>query len=298
MNELRNILCAVDFSPASAVALGQAIRIGTWSRSNVRAVHVVDTVVVVELESALSALQQDIRKGIVDDAWANWEEFVKGVPGTDGVPIDVVIQNRVRGIIDAAKERNADLLVIGAYGDKAPNLGVGSVASACVRRAPCRVLVVRESHKGPFRRVVACVDFSDTSRRALDEALRLAAQDSAALDVLHTFDPPWRTIHYRALAAPSDPAFREQYTRGLEGRVREFCKPFEHEMGYVKAKVVVMESAGHRSGISAYAQQVGADLIVLGARGSSNIRDFLIGSTAEKALRELHCSALVIRPVA
>jgi hypothetical protein len=45
-----------------------------------------------------------------------------------------------------------------------------------------------------------------------------------------------------------------------------------------------------------YAQGVGADLIVLGTRGRTNLRDLLLGSTAEKVLRDSVCSVLAVHP--
>lgn len=39
----------------------------------------------------------------------------------------------------------------------------------------------------------------------------------------------------------------------------------------------------------------GADLIVIGARGRSNLAYLLLGSTAERVLTRLPCSVLVVR---
>jgi len=44
-------------------------------------------------------------------------------------------------------------------------------------------------------------------------------------------------------------------------------------------------------GIAAYAKEHKADLLVLGTQGKTNLRSALLGSTAERVLRELPCSA-------
>jgi len=49
-------------------------------------------------------------------------------------------------------------------------------------------------------------------------------------------------------------------------------------------------------GIAAYAKEHRADLLVLGTQGKTNLRYALLGSTAERVLRELPCSALAAKP--
>lgn len=43
-----------------------------------------------------------------------------------------------------------------------------------------------------------------------------------------------------------------------------------------------------------YTREIGADLIVLGTRGRTNLRYVMAGSTAERLLRELPCSVLAV----
>src|SRR5262245_40235974 len=56
MDRLTSIVVGIDFSPASLTALAQALRFAEWNRATVHAVHVVDTLVVVDLQEALSPL--------------------------------------------------------------------------------------------------------------------------------------------------------------------------------------------------------------------------------------------------
>ncbi|MBM4361664.1 MAG: universal stress protein, partial [Deltaproteobacteria bacterium] len=39
-----------------------------------------------------------------------------------------------------------------------------------------------------------------------------------------------------------------------------------------------------------------ADLVVLGTRGRTNLRDLFLGSTAERVVRECPCSVLAVPP--
>jgi len=297
---ISSIVVGTDFTPCSAVALGQAIRICGWSGATLHVVHVIDTTVVIELEAALSPMQQGIRDSLTNDAERAWAEFAKGIPGAAGLPIEVAIDNRIVGILRRAREDKADLIVMGAFGHRAPDVGMGTVATACVRKSMTDVLLVRDtlSQKGsaPFKTIVAAVDFSPTSLRAVERAALFAAKDGAELHLLHAFAAPWHQLHYRAPTPLTLTHEQKQYRDGLERRLAEFCRPALEPYGTLRTKMAVYDYSGHRSGIVEYAGKVQADLIVLGTRGRTNLRDLLLGSTAEKALEESKCSILAVKP--
>lgn len=300
MKSITSIVVGTDFTPGCVAALREAIRIGLWNQASVRAVHVIDTLVATDLEEALSTFQKDVRAGLVADAQKAWERFAASIPGASAVPLEVRVDNRARGILAAANTANADLLVLGAYGSRAPDVGLGTIATACVRNAsahaPPKILLVRDTGRGAFTTVVACVDFSPTSLVALDQAARVALQDGAALHVLHVFQAPWQQLHYRAPTPEADPRFQQQYRDSLERRLVAFAATLGREIEYLKPTFAVIDDQGHRAAIPEYARRVGADLIVLGTRGRTNLRDVLLGSTAEKVLRESTCSVLAVRP--
>jgi len=297
---ISSIVVGTDFTPCSAVALRQAIRIGAWSKAKVHVVHVIDTIVVIELETALSPMQQGIRDSLVKDADKAWADFAKDIPGAAGLPIEVSINNRIVGILRRAREDRADLIVMGAFGNCAPAVGMGTVATACVRKSMTDVLLVRDTRPdmgaAPFKTIVVAVDFSPTSLRAVERAAMFAAKDEAELHLLHVFAAPWHQFHYRAPTPLTQTHEQKQYRDGLERRLAGFCRPALEPYETLRTKTAVFDYNGHRSGIVEYASNVGADLIVLGTRGRTNLRDLLLGSTAEKALAESMCSVLAVKP--
>ncbi|MDX2133007.1 MAG: universal stress protein [Planctomycetota bacterium] len=289
---------AVDFTAGSRVALHCALRIAARDNATVHPIHVIDTLVATELEEALSPYQKDLRAGLVRDAQLAWDSWRSASPGAAALPLDVRIDTRVMGILRAAADAKADLLVAGAYGTTRPDVGMGTVATACVRYAAMDVLLVRDTHPAGFRRIVACVDFSQASRAVVADAARIAAQDGAELHLLHVFRAPWHELHYPAPTPGADPRLQKQYRDGLEGRLRAFCDQCRDDLNGVTPVRQLQDDRGHRSGIVEYAANVQADLIVLGTRGKSNIRDIVLGSTAEKVLRDTPCSVLAVRVTA
>lgn len=296
MNRLKNILVAVDFSPCSEAALRQASRIAASAGVRLGVLHVVPIPIVATDPQPIFPIIFPEVPALLNGARQRWADWAPAKEAAPGVTLDVVMGSARIEIVDRVHRDHTDLLVLGAHSEPGPTRGAGSTAAACVQRAATRVLLVREGHSVAFRSVVACVDFSETSREALELAIRTAALDNAALHVLHVYEDPWRH------AAPPDdlketlPDFAERYREAVEQRLRAFCEPVEHEITALKGAYHALEFAGHGKGIVDFVTGRGCDLAVLGTRAKWNLRDFLWGSTAERVVREAPCAVLTVKP--
>jgi nucleotide-binding universal stress UspA family protein len=165
------------------------------------------------------------------------------------------------------------------------------------------VLLAREGHAGPYKSVVACTDFSDTSFRAVQMAARVARLDKAALRIVHVAMPPRLDMAYAGHPLgiwPGQPlevmGLWNDYRASLGPQLEKFVQPLKHEMADLSVTLDITEHEHYGRGITAYAREHKADLLVLGNQGKTNLRYALLGSTAERALAELPCSALVVKP--
>ena len=292
MNQLRSILVGVDFSDCSRSALEQATRLAKWNRAHLRALHALEYLILSDAAYASHIPHEKLEQDAVAEAKRRLQRWLDeaGAPAETqalvdvGAPIDCVLR-RVR-------ETKTDLLVLGVTGSSLIPMGAGTLATKCLRKAATKVMLVREGHSGPFRKLVACVDFSEQSREAVAQALRLAAQEDSEVHFLHVFTGSWGRYALVPDAWEVDEAQAAQYRHALEQRLREFVG----DTAGRSARFVVVEAANHGHGIAEYARRVGADLLVLGTKGRSNLGYVLLGSTVERLLREIPCSALVVRP--
>lgn len=297
MGAFTSLLVAVDFSPCSAAALRAALWLAGKCGGAVNVVHVLDTLVIIEQEESFSKFQQDIRAGLIAGAEKEWARFAAEIPGADALPFRVAINNRILGVVKAARETHADLVVAGAYGTRPPDTGMGTMATALVRKAMADVLLVRDTHEGVFSSIVAGVDFSPTSAKALERAVAMAALSGGDVHAVHVYRGPWLKMPFYLPAPEIDPADQRQHREGMQARLEKFCESASAQHPSVRVLPKLFDFAqGHRSGIVDYARTVNADLIVLGTRGSTNLRDVLLGSTAEKTLQESECSILTVKP--
>lgn len=296
MDRLKSVIAAVDFTPCSACALAQAVRISQWNRAALHVMHVIETLAPLDMQEMITPYIAEIQEGLVAEARSSWSAFAPDVPGKAGLDFAVAINIPLIEIMDRISRRSADLLVLGSHGASPADRGAGILATQCVRKAPCRVLLVRDTHTGPYRNVIACVDFSDTSSDALDAAIRVASQDNAALHVIHVFQPPWKRLRFKALESATAADFPVRYRDSLLAKLKDFCSATRIDVAWTKPRFSLVEASSHGAGITDYARSNSCDLAVLGTRGHTNLRDVLLGSTAERVLRDAPCSILAIKP--
>lgn len=292
MDRLAKILVAVDFSPCSADAFREAARIAAWSRASLKALHAVDV-------SLFTPIPPDPLMPVgllIEEARTLWDSFAPDCAARAATPLTIEVGRSRDVILDQVRLEVPDLLVIGAHSDLDARRAIGGTAAACVQHAETKVLVVRESQSGPFKSVVACVDFSDTSRTALEQAIRIAVQDSAQLHILHVYVDPWRGRTAKAPADVDAPSFRKAHQGAVDVHLRKFCEPLAHEIGALRAEFHSTLATSHGEGIIDFVRSRKCDLAVLGTRAKWNIRDFLWGSTAERVVRECPSSILTLKP--
>jgi universal stress protein E len=280
-----SILVGTDFSDCSRSAISHALRIGRAWGAAVNAVHVIEAPdPLASGDPTLGGAQREVLRQLVADAHARWTATVATLPGASGVPFEVITGGRLPAIRRALEQHAAGLLVLGAHGETRPNVGLGTLASGCIRGLPEDVLVVRDAFTGPFRTVVAGVDFSATSRRAFEAAARVAEADGARLYAVHV-----------VAAADGSAATQErlatEHGPALEAFVAESRLP-----AGLTVRREIFPYAGLRSGLLEFGAVVNADLVAIGTRGRTNLRDVVLGSTAEKLLRDSLCAVWAAKP--
>jgi nucleotide-binding universal stress UspA family protein len=189
----------------------------------------------------------------------------------------------------------AELLVLGVRGIGGEGTGAGSFATSSVRRSTRPVLLVHDSAPERFRAVLACVDFSGSAVAVVHHAAEIAARDGARLDIMHAFDPPWKRLHYRAATPEAAPVFQQQFTAACESRLEALAAPIRSGAQKLAVRTALVEGSSHGRAIVEFAREAGSDLVVLGAHGRSRMLQTFLGTTAERVLRAVPCSMLVVR---
>lgn len=228
--------------------------------------------------------------------WAlrNFEQ-AETVLGQAGVEIrhSLLIGEPARELLHEAEAAGVDLLVLGTHGRSGlSGLLLGSVAVNVARHARQPVLVARQAAHG-LRRVIVGVDGSDHSDQAIRLLARLPLPPGTPITVCHVIRP------YTPLLGPEYPPSmweimadtQSQQTREAEHLATAAAAGLQQAGLPVE---IVLREGDPAAELAQLAEEEGADLIVVGARGISAIRALLVGSVADRILHRAPCSVLVV----
>ncbi len=164
------------------------------------------------------------------------------------------------GILHAINRDHPDLVVMGARGHGAvEHFFVSSTTERLIRLAPCPVLTVKHAHVDfDVQNIVFPSDFAADATSTL-EGLR---------QVLAHF--PNATLHLLHVAAS-----------GSGHVAQEQMQAFAQQHHLLNCQTAEVDAERPSVGIEAYAQQVGADLVVIPTHARSGLSRFLRTSIAE-----------------
>jgi nucleotide-binding universal stress UspA family protein len=283
--QLREVLCATDFSGHSVSVLAHAAAIARRYRSQLYVAHVIPTDVYrsVPAEVLGEALKQT--RGYVQDAMRNQlaMEFLERVPHEAVIREGTVASE----LLKLADELKAALLVIGTRAHHGlERLLEGSVAEEVFRQAPCPVLVVppaAEEQSGmPIRTILFPTSFSENSLRAAPYVFSLAQKHRARLILLHVL--PGNASSSQADLIRPRKAGEERLRALVPAKGGLSGEPlFYVEFGPVAERIV-------RVAVENY-----ADLIVLGIATAGAAAAHLAEGDAYKVVGAAPCPVLTIR---
>lgn len=140
--------------------------------------------------------------------------------------------------------------------------------------------------------IVAATDLSAPARHAAERAALVAADIGARLAMVHVAGrAPLEQL--RQLLAAGEGDIEQTLLDGLRDTLQVLGEAIHRRYGVAPA--VTVANGDLLPSLLAHADAVPADLLVLGARGSSFLRHILLGSTAERLLGAARCPVLVVK---
>lgn len=184
--------------------------------------------------------------------------------------------NPLEEIMKAAKSKNADLIVVGKKKSKREGVSHEKLA----RASYCDVLIVTETSKTDIKNVLVATDFSKYSKNALIKAIDLADQANAKLNLLHVYHVP----NGYSKTGKSFEEFAVIMKANAQKDCEEFLSDVDSKGVEINPVYVLADTDDDYEHIITSANASKADLIVVGAKGRTNLSAFFVGSVAEKLI--------------
>ncbi len=142
-----------------------------------------------------------------------------------------------------------------------------------------------------FKTILFATDFSESSSFAFEYARDLAIKYEALLVIIHVINEP---VDLRGFYVPhiSFESLEEEIEQGARKMMDKFCR--KNLADYDRYDSSIVPGVPYDE-IIKKADEVSADLIVMGTHGRSGLDHVLFGSTAEKVVRKSPVPVMTVR---
>jgi nucleotide-binding universal stress UspA family protein len=141
-----------------------------------------------------------------------------------------------------------------------------------------------------FKGLLVATDLSEQAMRALRIAAQLSKQFRSRLHILHAISPQV----YAPNGVGLTPMLQEVDVEYAEAQLHKFVGKVPEARTVRHEEIVLCEEV--IDAISTTVETKGIDLVVMGSHGRGGLGKCVLGSSAESAIRHLHCPVLVAGP--
>ena len=282
----KHILVPVDGSHSCLHAKMLAISIAKKFNSKVTVVHVVSHEFMhPELKAQYRLPNSIIHK--IDDAYMqagkkiirNAEELFREA----GVPVEstlVTHEDPAEFLLELVKGKDCSLVIIGNRAEtQSERHSLGSVTEKIARHAECPVLIVKKKPK--IERLLVAVDGSKHADKALEYAAQLAQHFSADLALVH--------VEEDKLIRIGGPQVVDCLGTVGECILNDAAKKIKF------ASKKMLEYGSPAEVLIKIAKKADVDIIIMGSRGLSSVRRFLLGSVSDDISMHSRNSVLIVK---
>jgi nucleotide-binding universal stress UspA family protein len=292
MLRLERIIVGHDLRSGGATALESALVLARRYEATIRLIHVIEP-----HHHCLHVSPSKSRQSMIEEratsSGIDLEEIVdRRTDRRRRIDYEVRVGNPFFELILAACAWHADLIVVGGP-DRQPFHLLGSTAERLVRKSFVPVLVTRKPLNQIAKRFLVPTDFSLAARRVAAVGITLADSFGGRIFFFHAFDPtPW----YRY---PCDEetlgliTLPELTVDDVEGEWASFLRSLPTTSVPWQARTAEGRPVDM---IVKYADEIAADLILMGSLGQTGLEHILLGSVAEGVVRRASPPVLTIGP--
>lgn len=283
MKLLEKILVPTDFSPAADDAVKTAVFVAKKFNSEICLLHAMPGTLDFS-SSVRSMVGKKVGEHLQEIAEQIRAEGIQGVETVveNGVPFDLIDKH------STARDVNVIIIGAGKAGTDGP-FRLGTTAARIRRKATKPVWIVAPGASPQINKILCPVDCSESSGRALKNAIHLSREFSTKLTVLTVLQGlPENYQRFIEVGADAE----EASTKMQVPHYDQFLANFDfHNVSWDK---VIRYGEPYRE-IVAVARQTKPDLLVMGTVGRTGFSRILIGGVTRSVAQEMPCSIVTVK---
>jgi len=281
MKLLNKILLATDFSKSSGNVTEMAIKLAETFDAKIIVLHVLP------VEAEMDSIK-DLLNLAVKTKFNQIKEKIKA-SGLRKPDLLLKYGSVFDEIIRISDYKKVNIILMGSGKDTGDSSNkLSTTTGKVIRKTEKPVWVVKESSKLEINRILCPIDFSEPSKRALDNAIHLARRFDAEVNVISVFEPiDVHTEELDFICYQNDELLKEYFEK-----FKSYLKDFNFKnVGAKKTYKSGIPYANILITINKYKP----DLLIMGTTGKTGLSKILIGSVTEKVTREVPCSFITTK---
>jgi nucleotide-binding universal stress UspA family protein len=144
-----------------------------------------------------------------------------------------------------------------------------------------------------FRSIVVGTDGSETAREAVGAAVELAKLTGAKLELVSAYEPvPSQRLRDESRQVPADLQWMVNPREDVDATLADAAERVGR--AGVESRTYAREG-DPADAILDVAEELGSDLIVVGNKGMTGAKRFLLGSVPNKVSHHAPCSVMIVR---
>lgn len=278
METIKNILVCLDLTEIDDSLIDYAAFIAdSFEADNVTFLHVIQAYDLRKKSSrSFPDMETSLNQMVRDEINQRISDNFRQKHRTD-IEVRIEDEDAAEGLLACIKDLGSDLLLLGQKQGENREARYGRKAAA---EAECDILFVPENSPLLLEKVFCAVDFTEESKAAFDRALYLNESKGASIACYYIQDIT------KAYFPASTPKSADRNQSRAEKRFREFIKSFDRYPEKFSCRIETLdELTSEAERIYQAAEEEDANLIIVGATGSTDTETSLLGNISESLRR-------------
>ncbi|WP_111638870.1 universal stress protein [Marinomonas shanghaiensis] len=315
MKKFNNIVYVLeDDTDVFSSSLVQVVNLAKTNQANLTLLHIHPEIKSTGLVHLTGITEEEIKDKVLEKERDRLNTFIQSIDQSLNTRAEVRFGKKYIETIRAVYDKQFDLVI-----KEAKNLDwfdrlLGSDDMHLLRKCPCPVWLMKKNEKPKYKNIIAAVDFDsefesspreinyELNKKILELSSLLALSEMATLHVVNAYDVPHAGFIGLWVEQPEKvekQLFESEY-RNRRYQMNTMMDSLKQMLGeetfrYLSPQTHIVQGSPDRE-LPKLANNISADLMVMGTVARSGIAGVIIGNTAETILAQLQCSVLALKP--